>query len=78
MQNDTQAIIDDNGVELIVDFDWERGESQIEECHGYHEVGLDLEIGINSVKLVIGGVETDITKLLNHAQLNHLISKIEL
>lgn len=47
----TQTIINESGIELIVDFDI--SPSQIEEGHGYHEVGQ--LISLNRVEIVISG-----------------------
>jgi len=76
MTNDVQCICDDNGIELLVNFDYGKTASQVEECHGLHELGRGVEFLINSVELVIAGKGIDIVKQLTLKQLQHLSSKI--
>lgn len=78
MKNDSQSIVDENGIEINVNFDYEKSE-------GYYEVPDNIsswveesvEVDIKIVEIVIGGVGIDITHLLNEKQINIIKSKLD-
>lgn len=56
----TQIIVDENGIELLVTFSYEYV-LQIEECHGRHDMSY-YDIEIESVELAIAGETIDFGK----------------
>ena len=76
MKQNTETIVDDNGIELAVSYEYEISESQIEFGHGKHEVGNRVETDLKIVELIIGGIGTDVLPLLNDIQKDTLISKL--
>lgn len=76
MTHNAEAVTDENGFEILVSYDYEQSESQVEEGHGYHEVGLMIETVLTSVEIVIGGIGVDIIHLLGERQKEFIISKL--
>ncbi len=72
----TQTIIDDNGIELIVAYKADQSPSQIEECHGLHEVGNLVSVSLESVELVIAGVGMELLPALSKKQQSFIEQKI--
>jgi hypothetical protein len=68
MIQQTETIIDQEGIELIVSYEWEKGEPQIEECHGYHDVGGLVTCELLSVEVVIAGIGIEILPVLEEKQ----------
>lgn len=66
MRNQTVTLLDDNGFELLVNYNYEQTPSHIEEFFGKHEKGKLVLIEIQSVELVIGGESSKI--ILNSKQ----------
>ena len=76
MKTNTETIIDEYGIELLVTYRYEKV-TQIEECHGYHDLSYN-DITLKNVEIVIAGQsidllpmmstrqETEIKNLLNH------------
>lgn len=65
------TMIDDSGIELNITYTMEHIDSQIEECHGYHEVGNYDIIELDGVELDIYGQTINILdKLGKHQQEN--------
>lgn len=54
-QRDVQTLCDSEGFEILVDRTVTRMPAQIEECHGYHDVGSEVEVEIHSIELVFVG-----------------------
>ena len=71
-----QQLIDTDGIELWVLFDYEV-DRNVEECHGYHVIN-DTTIKIIDVDLVINGRSINVVKQLKQPQLDHLASLISL
>lgn len=68
MQHNTETITDENGIEILVGYDYEQSPSQIEEGHGYHEVGNLIETELKTVEIVIAGKGIDILPSMNEKQ----------
>ena len=73
MKKESITLCDDNGIEITADYTSEYVDSQLEECHGYHEFGNYDHIELISVTIYIAKQGIDITDRLNEKQ----ISKIE-
>ena len=73
MQKNTIILCDDNGIEVLATYTSEYIDSQIEECHGYHEMGNYDHIELISINVVIAKEHIDITDRLTEKQ----IQKIE-
>lgn len=73
MKKNQINLIDDNGIEITAQYTSEHVDSQIEEGHGYHEVGNYDHIELISVMVYIAKQGIDITDRLNEKQ----IAKIE-
>lgn len=76
MTRNSETICDDNGIEIIVDYYYDKSESQLEEGHGTHEVGCLVETQLKSVEVVIAGTRTQIISLLTERQKDEIISKL--
>lgn len=72
-----QTIIDEPGIEFIAGGKIEFQGSQIEECHGFHDVGGGCDITLTSVEIVIAGSGIDILSQLSKKQIEKIIGKIE-
>lgn len=77
MIKNCETICDDNGIEILVGYLYSHSASQIEEGHGYHEVGLLVETELRSVEIVIAGVGIDILPRLTEHQKEHIVSKLQ-
>jgi len=71
-----ETIIDELGIEIIVGGTIESNASQIEEGHGYHEVGGGHDVTLTSVEVVIAGKGVDILPQLSQKQINKIIDEI--
>lgn len=76
MKQNTECISDDNGVEINVSYEYEISESQIEEGHGFNEVGCLVETELKVVELIIDGIGVDVLPYLNEIQKSKIISKL--
>jgi hypothetical protein len=76
MKKNTEYIVDDNGITIEVDYSYEKSPRQIEECHGYHDVGNLVYTEINHVYLCIDGRDIDILPLLHENEKEAIISKL--
>ena len=74
MTHTCENIIDQDGIELLVSYDFEKSDSQIEECHGFHEVGNMVYTDLCSVEVIVKGSGIDILPLMNERQKKHIIS----
>lgn len=72
------TIVDDSCLELVVSYNIREEESQIEECHGFHELGGGHEVELLSVEVVIAGIGIDILKQLNDKQQQRVIDNLEI
>lgn len=77
MKKNCETICDDNGIEIIVGYLYDQSESQKEEGHGLHEVGLMVYTELMSVEVVIAGTGIDILPRLSDKQQDHIISKLQ-
>lgn len=63
---------------LIVEYTTKHIESQIEEGHGYHEMGNYIDITIKKVVIETNDKNIDITKYLPEAILNQITNQIDI
>jgi hypothetical protein len=77
MEKNIITLIDDNGIEMLATYRIEHTPSQIEEGHGYHDIGNTDGIELLSIEVVIAKVAFDILHLLNDKQVNKIIKHIE-
>lgn len=77
MKKNCETICDDNGIEIIVGYLYDQSESQVEEGHGHHEVGLMVYTELRSVEVVISGIGVQILPQLSDKQKEHIISKLQ-
>lgn len=78
MKINTEQIIDHNGFEINVTYTFEKSLSQIEECHGSHEVGGGYDVQLVSVEILFGGKGIEILPKMNERQKNHIIDQLEI
>lgn len=76
MKHNTETIIDENGIEILVGYDYEISDSQIEECHGFHEVGQMVYTELKTVEVVIKGTGIDLLPLMNNKQKAYIIEQL--
>lgn len=76
MKKNSETIVDENGIEILVDYRYELSASHQEECHGIYEVGLMVYTELTSVEVVIAGSGIDILKLLTDKEKEFIISKL--
>ena len=77
MEKNTIVLIDDNGIEMLATYRIEHTPSQIEEGHGYHDIGNTDGIELLSIEVVIAKTSFDILHLMNDRQVNKIIKHIE-
>ena len=77
MKHNTETICDDNGFEIIVSYDYETSPPQIEEGHGFHDVGNLTYTELKSVELVIAGRGIDLLPLLYPNEKDFIFSKLQ-
>jgi hypothetical protein len=68
----------DKNIELKITYDFEIGESQIEEGHGIHEVGRQVYVDLTDVKLMVDDVKDGLSvlTLLSKKQIRTIINTI--
>lgn len=76
MTKNTEMLCDENGIEIVVAYKYEKSGSQVESCHGDHEVGLMTYTELDSVEVVIKGQGINILPLLNSKQKEHIIEQL--
>lgn len=77
MKKNCEIICDENGFEILVSYLYDQSSSQVEQGHGYHEVGLLINTELRSVELVIAGTGIDVLPRLSERQKDHIISKLQ-
>ena len=73
MKHQTENIIDDNGIELLVSYEWEQEAGN--KPHDI-EVGLMVYTELKTCEIVIGGVGIDLMPLMSEGQKEFIISKL--
>lgn len=77
MKTNSELIVDEAGLEILVSYRYERQPSQIEEGHGYHELGRGIDVDLTAVEVIVrGGNSVDILPFLNGWQQNYIIDKL--
>lgn len=74
MTHNVEQLFDEYGMQLLVGYDYEKSPSQIEEGHGYHEVGCMTYTVLTSVGLFIDNTPVPILDRLTEKQKEHIIS----
>jgi hypothetical protein len=74
MTHNTESILDENGFEILVGYEYEQSPSQIEEGHGLHEVGYLVYTELKSVELVFKGRGIDIIPFIDERQKEYIIN----
>jgi len=64
----TETIVEQGCIEMLVTYVWEQEPSQIEECHGYHELGGGVLVDLLNVEVIIKGKSIDILPFLDKRQ----------
>lgn len=77
MIKNSETIVDESGIEILVSYRYERSESQREECHGLHEVGLMIYTELTSVEVVICGKGIDILPMMTDKQKDFVIGQLQ-
>jgi len=77
MKSNAELICDDNGIEILVGYEYEQSDSQIEEGHGLHEVGCLVYTELTSVEVVIKGRGIDILSRLTEKEKDFIIGKLQ-
>lgn len=73
MTHTKELIVEDVLIDILVSYDWERGESQIEQ---YVEVGNRMYTKLTSVEVIIKGRAIDILPKLTIEQENAIIDRL--
>ena len=76
MISNNECLADDNGIEVLVSYEYEVSEPHFEFGHGKHQVGATVETDLKSVEVIISGVGIDILHLLNKKQINSILDKL--
>lgn len=77
MKTNSELIVDEAGLEILVSYRYQRDGSQMEEGHGYHDVGGGIEVDLTAVEVIIkGGNSVDILPFLNGWQQDYIIDKL--
>jgi len=76
METKTEWIHDVNDIGIEVTYDYEVSESQIEECHGFHDVGGLVYTELLSVKLYINEDAIELLHLLNDEQKSYILKEL--
>ena len=74
----TEVIVDQSSVELMVTYYYEKLSSQIEEGHGFHDVGGGHHVEISHVELIIDNQAIQILPLLSQRQLHSIIDQLSI
>jgi hypothetical protein len=77
-QKITELIVDESSIELSVTYYYEKLSPQIEEGHGYHDVGGGHHVEISHVELIIDNQAIQILPLLSQKQINSIIDKLSI
>jgi hypothetical protein len=77
LKQNTETLVDENGIEILVGYNYEQSPSQKEEGHGIHEVGNQIYTELSSVEVVIAGVGIDVLPRMTEKQKEEIISKLE-
>ena len=78
MKKNTETLIDDNGIEVQVSYLYEKSPSQIEECHGRHEVGNMVYTELIAVEVVIAGTSINILHMMDERQIQKIIKNLSI
>jgi hypothetical protein len=73
---ETETLIDDFGIQIIVTYDYEKEPRYMEECHGYHVIDGSIDIRLKYVEVVINEAGVDILPRLNEQQKQTIIDNL--
>lgn len=74
--DNTETLVDEQGIEILVAYSYDKSPSQVEEGHGLHEVGNMVYTELKSVEVVISGTGIDILPMMNEKQKQAIINKL--
>jgi hypothetical protein len=77
-QKITELIVDESSIELSVTYYYEKLSSQMEEGHGFHDVGGGHHVEISHVELIIDNQAIQILPLLSQRQLHSIIDQLSI
>lgn len=78
MKHNTELLLDDNGIELLVSYDYEKSDQyEAEPGNGATLVEPMVYTELNSVELVIAGRGIDLLPLLHPNEKEFIISKLQ-
>ena len=77
-QTNSETLIDENGIELIVAYEYDKEEGFYEEPGNVASfVEATVSTTLTSVELIIKGTGIDVLPVLNKKQIDHIISKLD-
>lgn len=76
MKRNSEMISDDGGIEILVGYRYEQSDGQLEEGHGYHQVGCMIYTELDSVEVVIKGRGVEILPMLTDRQKDFIIANL--
>lgn len=68
MTHRTHTIVDENGIEILVGYDYE---------HGYDDTGSRISVELTSVEVIIKGRGIDILRQLTEQQIKYVIDQLD-
>jgi hypothetical protein len=71
-----ETILHESGIEVIATYEYTEDSPQIEECHGFHNVGGGFCVDLERLEIIIAGKSIDIYSLLNDEQKNAIIDQL--
>ena len=75
----TDIILEGGNTEIQVTYEHETSNSQLEECHGWHEVGNNTYVELINVEVLVkGGSPIDILSQLSERQKENIISELKI
>jgi len=74
----TEVIVDQSSVELMVTYYYDKISSQMEEGHGYHDVGGGHHVEISHVELIIDNQSIELLPLLSQRQIHSIIDQLSI
>jgi hypothetical protein len=62
--------------DMLVSYDYEVSPPQIEEGHGFHDVGSLVNAELKSVEIMVSGNNIEILRLMNKEQKEDILSRL--
>lgn len=78
VMKNTELIVDDIGITIAVEYEYEKGKPQIEECHGQHDVSMiGSKITSVNVRFLQSGRDINILPLLHPNEIEIIESHLK-